>query len=448
MLSIPAYCGVLLALLSSGQILVSQNDAQPPASGPMLYIEQRTIDLGRLREGEKGIAVFVIENRGSSDLFIENTTTSCGCTVVELTEDQKRIAPGSSLDLNVLFNTKDKLGRQRNLVDVEFNDAREPHVKLVVTADVESVFRVLPSPLVNLRSARRGMPLAPLDVYPSFEGETLDALEVNMPDGLLIYEREPIENDDGVKGVRLSFRVPDEMELGIVNGYFTLHGTVGDESADVRVTVTGQVVGALTVQPAIVQSLDATPRGRKFAPLIVAATNELPFNILEVQAGPYLDATFESKRAGKEWAIRTTLRDDVPDGPIASTIRIRTDNDGQPLLEVPVFVRVRSRYMLEPSVVLLGGKNGKTKMRVRIQRGDPSSLTLSNPSSGNPAIAAVIDKEQSRLRHIQFVTVGVASGASPNESIDTEIVIESNIEGAPEVRIPVHYEPPPATPGE
>lgn len=426
-----------LAVASLGQQPVP---GDVPAGGPQVFIAERTFDMGRIREGEDGVGVFHIENRGNEDLLIEEITTSCGCTVAELPDEERRIRPRETRDLTITFHSQGRLGQQRSVVVLKLNDPREPRVNLVVKSVVETLFRVVPDPPLILRSARRGSTLPPLEVYPTREDEGLDQLEVDVPPGLLQYDQAPVVDDDGVAGVRLTFRVPDEIELGIVNGRIKLAAVVNGESATLTVPVTGQVVGDLTVRPAIIQSLEATPRGRRFAPLTIAATNDKPFRVLGIDAGPYLDVQCESRKRDTEWSVRTILRDDAPDGPLAATITIRTDNDGQPVLNVPAFVNVRPRCLIEPALALFGPAR-KNSIRVRVQNGEPNTFRLGKITSTDPRIVARQDDAASLLGHVAFVRVELAAGAATPEAFQADVVVETDIAGAPEIRIPVEYAP-------
>ena len=91
-------------------------------------------DFGKVSEGEKVSYLFKFVNQGTSNLVIKSATTSCGCTVPEY--DRKPIAPGAAGNLEVVFDTSGRNGKQTKTITVKSN-AKTPVVLLKITAEVE-----------------------------------------------------------------------------------------------------------------------------------------------------------------------------------------------------------------------------------------------------------------------------------------------------------------------
>lgn len=90
-------------------------------------------DFGKVSEGEKLSYTFTFENKGKSDLIISSASTTCGCTVPKY--DKKPIAPGSTGNLEVVFDTSGRNGTQTKTITVKSN-ASTPVVILKITAEV------------------------------------------------------------------------------------------------------------------------------------------------------------------------------------------------------------------------------------------------------------------------------------------------------------------------
>jgi hypothetical protein len=90
-------------------------------------------NFGKVSEGEKVGYVFAFENRGTADLVIASATTSCGCTVPEY--DKNPVPPGGIGNLEVVFDTSGRNGRQTKTITVKSN-AEPPVVLLKITAEV------------------------------------------------------------------------------------------------------------------------------------------------------------------------------------------------------------------------------------------------------------------------------------------------------------------------
>jgi hypothetical protein len=90
-------------------------------------------DFGKVPEGEKVSYFFRFENQGTANLVIRSATTSCGCTVPDY--DTKPIPPGSKGNLEVVFDTSGRNGKQTKTITVKSN-ANTPVVLLKITAEV------------------------------------------------------------------------------------------------------------------------------------------------------------------------------------------------------------------------------------------------------------------------------------------------------------------------
>ena len=127
--------------ISAGQLPPTPTGAgSQTGSRPQLFVAQRSQDLGTIIEGDKATVTWILENRGGADLVIERTVPSCGCTVVQLAEDDKVIRPGGSLPLKAEFDSTNRRDVQTKAVTVFSNDPSEPELKLEFKAKVEGEF--------------------------------------------------------------------------------------------------------------------------------------------------------------------------------------------------------------------------------------------------------------------------------------------------------------------
>jgi hypothetical protein len=92
-------------------------------------------DFGKVAEGEKVSYSFAFDNKGTANLILSSATTTCGCTVPKY--DTKPIPPGTSGNLEVVFDTSGRNGMQTKTITVKSN-ATTPVVLLKITAEVVS----------------------------------------------------------------------------------------------------------------------------------------------------------------------------------------------------------------------------------------------------------------------------------------------------------------------
>jgi Protein of unknown function (DUF1573) len=92
-------------------------------------------DFGKVTQGEKLSFIFTFENKGTGNLLIYSAEASCGCTVPRY--DRKPVPPGGHGNIEVIFDTSDRSGKQTKTVQVKSN-ASKPVVLLQITAEVGS----------------------------------------------------------------------------------------------------------------------------------------------------------------------------------------------------------------------------------------------------------------------------------------------------------------------
>ena len=102
---------------------------------PRLSIS-RHLDRESVPTGEELVGHLQLTNVGNEPLHIRGVQTSCGCTTLRL--KQRRIAPGDSVQLDFVVDTRGKLGRIEKTITLHTNEPDSPHVVTVV-------FHALPS---------------------------------------------------------------------------------------------------------------------------------------------------------------------------------------------------------------------------------------------------------------------------------------------------------------
>ena len=147
-LDLLARCGppLLLALLAVLHLPASAADPSPrPAKGPVIRLDQRTVDFGRIPQHVSRAQTFTLRNDGTEPLRILKVTPDCGCTMAQPADTV--IAPGASTTLRVVFNSGENEGDQRKVVVLETDDPADPRIEILLLAhvapDVEISERIL-----------------------------------------------------------------------------------------------------------------------------------------------------------------------------------------------------------------------------------------------------------------------------------------------------------------
>lgn len=86
---------------------------------PKIVFEEEVFDFGTITQGEKVKHLFKFTNTGKSDLIISSAKGSCGCTVPKW--PKKPIPPGSGGEIDVVYNSEGRTGKQHKQVSVVAN---------------------------------------------------------------------------------------------------------------------------------------------------------------------------------------------------------------------------------------------------------------------------------------------------------------------------------------
>jgi hypothetical protein len=108
---------IVLTFFSLGTLQLS---AQKPAPKPKkqgvhMTFEKETIELGRMKKGDKRTFDYVFTNTGTEVIEIE-IVSGCDCTTLDWT--RKPIKPGEKGKVNVIFDSKEKEMTEKS-VDVD-----------------------------------------------------------------------------------------------------------------------------------------------------------------------------------------------------------------------------------------------------------------------------------------------------------------------------------------
>ncbi len=111
---------------------LSKSDMQ---NSPKAEFENQTFAFGEINQGDVVKHQFVLKNSGKEDLIIRKTRASCGCTATK--PEKSVIKPGESTNLEVVFNSTHKKGKQNKNVTVITNDPRNERIVLWIKGNVK-----------------------------------------------------------------------------------------------------------------------------------------------------------------------------------------------------------------------------------------------------------------------------------------------------------------------
>lgn len=119
----------IVSLLLFAFIFVGNISAQSKA-----VIKPMAFDYGSIVQDSVVTKIFVITNKGTDVLKINDVKASCGCTAVVV--GKKELKSGESTEIKVSFDSKGKSGKQNKTITVSTNDPHNSIIKLALNGNV------------------------------------------------------------------------------------------------------------------------------------------------------------------------------------------------------------------------------------------------------------------------------------------------------------------------
>jgi LEA14-like dessication related protein len=103
---------------NTGELVANQ---EPVATGPTAKIEfeETEYNFGSVKDGAIVSHTFKFKNTGSVPLVVQDAKATCGCTVPK--KPEKPIAPGQTGEIEVRFDSSNKVGNQNKSVTITAN---------------------------------------------------------------------------------------------------------------------------------------------------------------------------------------------------------------------------------------------------------------------------------------------------------------------------------------
>jgi hypothetical protein len=410
--------------------------------GPHVVVANPELDLGRMVEGETATATFTLRNEGTQVLEIEGVRSSCGCTTVKLTDEQKHVPPGGEVKIVAKFNSTRRSGVQQKVVTVTTNDPKKRSVRLRFKAYVETLANLKPSGVFRIGNVRRGTVIEQtLDITPGAGAKTLVLKALRLNAEGLEYTEEPLV-EEGRTGVRVRFRVGEDAPIGSISTSAKIDMDLGGREITKTVQIVGTVMGDLIYAPSEVSMPKATVRGHRFRVVNVRSTTDEPFEILRADAGPYIRTDVSQQSSGMSFNVSLTLKESAPDGPFGSFLDIHTSNVSQPVIRIPVFVNVAPAVAISPPAVLLreeGAAEAKSrKLRLASRQGTPLHVTGATSDQDYVSVEVLENpaSNEAESSNRQYVRIWLNDSPPPGRH-EAMVTISTDVEGAEQLQVPV-----------
>jgi hypothetical protein len=325
--------------------LVLVTCAALPVSAQVIKVSPMSHDFGDMKQQETRTTTVTVTNEGAGLLKIEEVKADCGCTVPTLDNDS--LAPGESTEIVIEFSSKKFNGPVRKGVRIHTNDPLNPTVDVMIAANVHTALLIDPvSQRLGMSQHLQGEAVSKRAIFTATGDGPLEIAADKSRKGL--FDIKVINNLDGdPKQAALEVTAPKTMKAG-------------EHRDNVRVTTNLPDFPTVDfeMKTTVVQELVLSPNRLTFrfkkefsqSVRVGAFKKGTPFKVTRVECDlpelrveaietiPNVETLVQVK--GQPIA-KTDPRAIAAKGRISGTIKIHTDVDSTPVLEVPITYMVR-----------------------------------------------------------------------------------------------------------
>jgi len=329
----PCFALVLIALATS---------TAPAQQWAKDMFEKTSHDFGTVARGAKVEHRFVLENIYVEDVHIASVSSSCGCTVPEITK--RLLKTWEKAEIVARIDTRGYYGRKDATLTVVFDQPFSAEVQLNVHTYIRSDVVVQPGS-VQFGTVVQGTGAA-RELTISYAGRPdwkIQEVETKNPhlEARVIQAAQPIP---GQVTFELTVRLKPDAPVGYIRDQIVLVTNDLRENANhVPIAVEGVVVSAITVSPSPL-SLGAVHVGQNTTGRLVVRGVK-PFRIVTARSSDPRFRCAVSATAKPLHLVPVTFTADQTPGKIKATIVLETDLPGNKTLTVPVFVQVVGQTM-------------------------------------------------------------------------------------------------------
>jgi len=337
----------------------SKYPAPPEAAGPQpkAVVEGDLVyRFGSKSQQTKFDKEWVIKNEGKADLALNLEAPPCSCTVAgfqkenrELTGTSVVVPPGGQTSIHFTWETREYLGQYHKAANILTNDPQRPRLEFVADGNIFPAIEVYPNRTIDFFevSTDQEEHHLPFAFFSRNRPETkITRLSTSKPD-LITAKHEPLPEEECKKlDVKAGYKITVTIKRGLPLAVFLeelVVGTDHPQEPEMRLTVTGKVVGPISLVPYRLRlvNIPGDTGGRGDITVVVRGQRETKFTIkeqpekLKVAIAP----SDNLPKAGK-YRLSVTVPPGTPAGTIEGQVVLETDHPHAKQVIVPVYVLV------------------------------------------------------------------------------------------------------------
>ncbi len=298
---------------------------------PDIQFQEKQHNFGFLDSRDKITHSFGFKNAGSNELVIKSV--ECQSEGILVTARDTELLPGETGILEVaLDGTRCGVGRLVETIHVRTNDPDEPEVRLQVGGVVSPGVVCTPSK-VRFGTIRKGtMATKKIRVLNRRKDSQLAISELGSPADFFSVEKVKLSKDEYEVLITLASSAP----LGVLDS--TARILTNDRNWPVlEVPISGEVIGPIAVRPESVFFGSVKEGTAATCSVAITSSDDIRLKIRRVESDlTHVTTQIVRGVGGLAYRIVATLQDTASPGLVKGNLTVYTDNEEQPVLQVPV----------------------------------------------------------------------------------------------------------------
>jgi hypothetical protein len=301
-----------------------------------ISFEKTLSDFGTVKRGDKLKAKFDFTNVGHGPLMIQGIQSSCDCITTD-TFKGKSWQPGETGSIEVVFDTRDYLGKITKVVTVITNERSQPDRTLTITAMVNADLIALP-PLADFGEVFLG------------KSATQEVRVRNTSKKPLKIERVKFNQDFldvGYIAQNQEWVVTITMKQNVPIGFFkdtVLIKTNSTSLPELPIPVRASVKGPIASSPTYIEFGSIANKEKSNRTISLSGVG--PFKVLQAQTEFHINGT---KVQNADQIVKVTLNDKDA---TSQTIQVELQNPGEKSGSVHGKITLNTSHDVQKNIVM------------------------------------------------------------------------------------------------
>lgn len=306
-------------------------------AAPKASVDRSVRGFGDLANNQVVNETFLLRNEGDEPLVIESSKTTCGCTIARI--DEKTVAPGSEVAIDVALDLNGKKGKQNASVILTTNDPARKTVTLTLQGSAIAFFEIVPDRVMFGQVIDNAKDVKTFQITGK-DSEAFKILGVETTGEFFTVTHEAA-NPEG-SSHKFSVELKPPLRRGFLNGVARIK-TSSSKFPLITVAVSAQVTGSIGWTPNSIilvqrEGAESSAVTRNVVLSELEKSSGKLFTISKITIDGATDVRFETIPAGTNGyrvRISNLVANDQMNGKV---LLIETDHPKAKFIEIPISV--------------------------------------------------------------------------------------------------------------